>query len=333
MKISRIIIAVVITLIAGYLAGRNSRQEPQTVTGSDGGYTFEMTHLPTAAEKDLARIEIKISGEADSTLKYVFRQRRLGQGEDTPLSRYITMPLDIADSAQGHYYAKVSMSDRGSTSQYYIEIRDNSGGRRAALMRNGDEAFTVRAVGPTSTWVLALHVGLLLLAFFFVTLAAVRALDICRGAGGVGEVVRPYMMAAVSMLLGGFVVGLLVNHYTHGTLWSGVPFGAGTADNMVQVLFLYYLFMVLISFGFLKQGDAAGELFSEEVTARFAIFGFVLTFAFFLLPHTRVFDPAQVRYFSYGYVAVLVALYLYGLFLRSARLKKDTGKRRRNRAR
>lgn len=53
----------------------------------------------------------------------------------------------------------------------------------------------------------------------------------------------------ISLLLGGFVFGPLVQRYAFGVWWSGVPYGHDWTDNKVLVELIFWLFALILNRG------------------------------------------------------------------------------------
>lgn len=98
------------------------------------------------------------------------------------------------------------------------------------------------------------------------------------------EALRPngkpiWMMwaALVTLLLGGFVFGPIMQKYAFGVLWAGVPMGWDLTDNKVTVELVLWLIAV-----FFNTGSRKGGVWSNRTIA---IAG-IATFAIYMIPHS-----------------------------------------------
>jgi hypothetical protein len=118
-----------------------------------------------------------------------------------------------------------SLKERAGKYEFFVEINDGSGALKSLT---GDHPVYARYKAHVPTFVLVFHV----LAIFLSMLMAVRT--VLQAVAG-----RPFkaMLKATIWLLvlGGFVLGPIVQQYAFGVLWSGVPFGWDWTDNKVLV--------------------------------------------------------------------------------------------------
>jgi hypothetical protein len=122
-----------------------------------------------------------------------------------------------------------------------------------------------------------------------------------------------FFLAALFAFLGGYPFGFAMNWYAFGTIWEGVPFGTDATDNKTQLLFVYFLFMVLISLGSLTRGRIGRDLFSPKALGWFGLSAFVLKLAIYLIPHSIQFSVGLTRGVCYSFIGLVVMLYLYAL--------------------
>ena len=88
-----------------------------------------------------------------------------------------------------------------------------------------DEPLVIRFKGAVPAWLLIPHILVMFTGMLFSTRAGLAALDLRANP-------RPYMLWTFALLvLGGIVLGPLVQKYAFGVLWSGFPFGGDLTDN------------------------------------------------------------------------------------------------------
>jgi hypothetical protein len=311
MTFLRIVLAVVLTAGLLYIARTNSRGRPENITHTENGYTFQMTTTPKGYTGDTARILVDIEGPLDDNVFPVIRTARFGQDAATPLNKYDTTPLHVADSLTGRYDHLITAGKRGGKYFYYFEIRDRSGGLRARFTDEG-EPFVLKYVGHVPTWILLAHIVLIFAAVFFVAMGSLHGVDLARTGGSVRPMAKAYFWATVVTFLGGYPFGWAMNWYTFGTVWEGVPFGTDATDNKTQLLFVYFLFVVLASLGSLTQRKFGRNAFRPKTLGVLGAVGFFVMLAIYLIPHSIQFSPGLTRAVCWSFIGLVAAIYIYG---------------------
>ena len=98
-----------------------------------------------------------------------------------------------------------------------------------------DEPVIIRFKGHVPEIVLIPHILLMFLAMLFSNRTALEALDPEGNA-------KRYMYWTIGLfLVGGFILGPLVQKYAFGELWTGIPFGYDLTDNKTLIAMLGWL--------------------------------------------------------------------------------------------
>ncbi len=313
MKFLRIVLAVVLTAALLYVARTNSRGRPEHIVAEQNGYTFEMTTVPKAFETNLVRIVIGIDGDLGPGIRPEFRFSKFGQDATTPLYKYDTRPLQIEDTTANLYFTELNAGERGGRLYYYFEVRDNSGGLRAAFTHSDDKPFVLKYVGHVPTWVLICHIFFIFATVFFVVKGALHGIDVIRGREGARSMARAYMWAVVCAFIGGYPFGFAMNYYTFGPIWEGVPFGTDATDNKTQLLFVYLLFVMIASLGTLSRGKLIRDAFSQKMLGVWGVIGFFVMLAIYLIPHSIQFSPGLTIAVCWSWIGLIFLIYLFGL--------------------
>lgn len=325
MKILRIVIAVLLTAVLLYTARATLQGQPEFVTHTDNGYTFEITTVPKGPEHAMATIQLKITGDLGPGLKPMYRQNKFGQDEITPLYRYGNLQLLVEDSALGLYYTNISTLARGSRIYYYFEVRDETGGRRASFTLEDDKPFAMKFIGDVPPYVIGPHIFLMFATVFCVVMAFLHSFKLLSGGVEAGPIARYIFLAAVASFLGGYPWGIAMNYYAFGGTWEGIPFGTDATDNKTQLLFLYLVMVSLVSLGSLTKGKRR-DLYSPKVLGWFSVFAFVLLMVVYLIPQSIQFSADMTNNVCYGFIGVVTLVYLVGLLNKP---KKEPRKKRR----
>ncbi len=314
-KIIKIGFAVLLTLALLYVARTNSRGQPEYISHSANGITFEMTSVPKTMEKGLAKIYLKIEGVSDTNLIPVIRTSKFGQDATTKIHKYRLVPLVLEDTAQALYRADLSAGIKGGRQYYYFEVRDKVGGRRAIFTSEENQPFVLKYIGHVPQLVLISHIFFIFASVFMITLASLESLLVLRGNGNMARTMKLFLWATLFMFLGCYPIGFAMNSYAFGTVWEGVPFGTDATDNKTQLIFVYLLFMLLAGLKSLTSGKVGRNAFSPSVIGGFGVGAFFVQLAVNLVPHSIQFDPTATYIFCYGFIFVMTAIYAVGLLL------------------
>ncbi|MBT8379728.1 MAG: hypothetical protein KJN64_10890 [Ignavibacteria bacterium] len=81
------------------------------------------------------------------------------------------------------------------------------------------------------------------------------------------------ILTVIFLIIGGFILGPIVQKYAFGEFWTGFPFGHDLTDNKVLIAFIFW-FAALIA------------VFKSKRPVKFVIIASVVTFIIFLIPHS-----------------------------------------------
>lgn len=314
MKLIRIVLAVVLTATLLYIARTNSRGRPEHLLMTDNGYTFETTTVPKGVVQEKVTFTVTIDGPLDSTVVPVIRSSKFGQDQSTPIYQYKTTPLMLVDSLTGRYSHEVTAGRKGDRMWYYFEVRDLSGGLRARFIRSDDRPFVLKYVGEVPPWILITHVFFMFATVFFIVLGSLFGIDLIRGATQATSMARSYLWAVLCAFLGGYPIGFLMNWYTFGGVWEGVPFGTDATDNKTQLLFVYLVFVTLASLSSLTRGRFGVDIFSKKALGWAGATGLAVMLGIYLIPHSIQFSPGLTKTVCWSFIGLVAAIYVGGLW-------------------
>jgi len=110
------------------------------------------------------------------------------------------------------------------------------------LLNNPDEFHTVvRFKGHVPLWILLPHILFMFFAMMFSNLAGIMA---------VAKYSKAKFYTAftlILLLLGGFILGPLVQLYAFGELWTGIPFGWDLTDNKTLIAVVAWVIAFLMN--------------------------------------------------------------------------------------
>lgn len=271
---SRILIGIVITLLVFVAARRISRNKPIELDIEYAGARVTHTSVfeqvgPGAPRIDLA---IDLPGAAIPVLLY-----RVSGGE-----RLETVAMD--DRGGGAWTARLPSLQRGTRIEYGFRLMgmDDTIETRPATTR----FFTLKYKGEVSQTVLLLHILCMFAAFFFIVESLIGASAvIARGESREFTVAMTRWVVAFTFI-GGWPLGFALNWQRFGVLWEGFPFGYDITDNKTQVMFLFWIVVVLLSWRSFFGRRAGRDPVPDRFYAWAVIVSALVSLLIFLVPHS-----------------------------------------------
>jgi len=317
MKYLKVAIAVVLTAIMLVVASSGSRGRPESVSHSEGGFTFEMTTVPKITENQSANITVVVTGfHRDSAHLWLRTTQSTGIDADD-LDSYDRVDMR-SGSGQGEFSVEVTAGRRGGRFYYYFEITDANDATLSAFTQADGSPFLLKYIGDVPSVVTTMHVLFIFATVFFVALATVSAISLIGGGGNVRPMTRYLLWATVFCFLGGYPFGIPMNYYAFDVFWEGVPFGTDATDNKTQLLFVYLLFTTLSGLGTLTGGRFGRDIYTERTLSWVGLSSFAVMLFIYLIPHSIQFSAGLTYAFCYSWIATVALLYLTG-YMRASR--------------
>jgi hypothetical protein len=149
---------------------------------------------------------------------------------------------------------------------YHLTLRR---GGAAAEIPGERETVTIRFKGAVPAGVLVPHVLAMVLVMVVSVRAAIAALA--------GARVKPYAYAAMGLLLlGGFLLGPVVQKYAFGAYWTGWPFGEDLTDNKTLIAGIAWAVALIMLRG--PEGERRGRWWTVGAA--------VVVLAIYTIPHS-----------------------------------------------
>ena len=124
-----------------------------------------------------------------------------------------------------------SLAERAGKYEFFVFVDDGEG---EPVSLTSDKAIYARYKDSVPMLVLLVHITLI---FVSMSLAIRTILETLIGGN-----FKPYIWATIiSLILGAFILGPLVQWYAFGVWWSGFPFGYDWTDNKVVVEMVFWL--------------------------------------------------------------------------------------------
>ncbi|MBN1415347.1 MAG: hypothetical protein JW973_09620 [Bacteroidales bacterium] len=148
--------------------------------------------------------------------------------------------------------------------EYYIIL--HAGGQKISIP--GDESVIIRFRGDVPALIIIPHILFMFVALFLANLAGLMALTR-------DPRFRPYtFVTTAALLLGGMILGPVVQFYAFGELWTGFPRGFDLTDNKTLIAFTFWI----IAF--------AGNMKKERPIL--TIIAAVIMLVIFSIPHSAI---------------------------------------------
>lgn len=214
------LMALVITLSAGYYQRVTGPSHPKKVKTELAGRELKFS-LPRSNEST-SSCEVRIpAAQQDITGRVFFRRFPTGDTWDT-----LTMVRSNTD-----LIALLPAQPPAGKLEYFVELADGSETRRL----DGENTAVIRFRGPVPAVVLILHVFMMFLAMLCANIAGLSA-------AFRHDRMRIYTIyTLVLMVLGGFILGPVMQKYAFGEFWTGVPFGWDLTDNKTLIAVVFWV--------------------------------------------------------------------------------------------
>jgi hypothetical protein len=123
-------------------------------------------------------------------------------------------------------------------------------------------------------------------AFFFMVMAALCANELRKGIGTKKPTVKMVRWLILFTFIGGWPLGFILNAQRFGPMWEGFPFGYDVTDNKTQIMFVFWLMVVLLGWGSFIGRSPETDRFGDREWSVAVLIASVLSLAIFLIPHS-----------------------------------------------
>src|SRR5574341_84746 len=281
MKIGRIILALILTLVLLFIARRLAMVQPRVMQNTSGGITISHQNYGKVPENQnfamSATITPKLAAGQKLVLNFVYG------GVDSDWS-----PAEMSPGNTGSdtLVAYINRQPKGEKFFYYFEAQDSIGTVVASLGRES-QPLHLRFEGKVPGYVIGPHIFCMFAGVFFAFLALFGALGLLRNQEEVNQVARKVGWTALFILLGGFPLGIMVARAAVGGAgWGGFPLGNDITDNKTLMIFLFWLLLVILGKGSIFQRNPEKNLVKPGTYGKLTLVGFILLLGLYLIPHS-----------------------------------------------
>ena len=146
---------------------------------------------------------------------------------------------------------------------YHFYLKDGTGD----YVPLTEDATILRFRDPVPMWIIVFH-----LIFIFATI--ILAIRTAFEAFFKGNHVKIYtLLTVISLILGGFIFGPLMQKFAFGEYWTGWPYGHDLTDNKTLIGFIFWAI-------------ALWATYKKPQTRIFQIIASIMLIAVYLIPHS-----------------------------------------------
>lgn len=208
------LLAILITLVLSIYQRMTGPTHPKSVTVELDGESYKIKLPRSGVQKDEIVTLKDIPQNTNAQLHY----RRYPTSED-----YITVDFEWKDNV---WQANLPVQPVAGKLQYYITV----GGKDY----QADEPILIRFRNDVPAMILIPHILLMFASMLFAVYTFL--LVITRK-----EYRKWLKITVVTLFVGGFIFGPLVQHAAFGPWWTGFPYGTDLTDNKTLISFLFFV--------------------------------------------------------------------------------------------
>ncbi len=249
-------LALVIMLAAGVFQRMTGPTYPVSGTAEIAGRSFDYSLERTHGGEDDQPVRIPLAGPG---IQGSVEWRRFKV--DEPWAA-IPMVPEVGDEGQVLAAYLPHQPPAGK-----LEYRVILTAEEERLVLPERRAAVTRFKGDVPATVLALHIILMFIGLMLSTRTGLEALS------PTGETRRLAIWSFALLVVGGMILGPIVQYYAFGALWTGVPFGWDLTDNKTLIFVVAWAWA-------LYAGRGGRDARKAVLTAS------VLTLAVYLIPHS-----------------------------------------------
>jgi len=224
------VLAFIITLSAAVYQRMTGPTYPKryNVTVNNTKQELKLTRSLSLDQKSEVRLNI-----VDPSVKAKLFFKRFKSNEDYQIKDFIYRD----DPKHAGFFAEIPQQPAAGKLEYYIEITDSN--RTQTYLK--ETPVVIRFKGGVPAFILIPHILVMFLAMLFSTLAGLMAVikyPLFRKYG---------LWTLILMIIGGMILGPVVQYYAFGDLWTGVPFGWDLTDNKTLIGLLFWILAVVMN--------------------------------------------------------------------------------------
>ncbi|MHC4944947.1 MAG: hypothetical protein ACYTG7_18180, partial [Planctomycetota bacterium] len=240
MKIMRIVLAVVITLLMVVTARYFGPNRKYTVeTRADGLVLSHKAPRSQTGEGPAALdVRVKLDGRKAADLDIELKGRVKGAPDWERLS---VARIESGDEGWDKVFV-FEVPPKPYTTRYFytFEIGLAKEEQELSLAREDGAPMMVKFKGDVPAWIVIAHVLGMFGGFFLLILCAFHSVGLAMGREDHKASSRLAWWSWIVMFMGGVPFGFAMNYYAFNVFWEAFPFGGDVTDNKTQIALLLW---------------------------------------------------------------------------------------------
>ncbi|MCK5824012.1 MAG: hypothetical protein KAG96_01240 [Ichthyobacteriaceae bacterium] len=249
-----IVLSVLITISASVFQKLVGPTHPDWMKTDISGQVYKYKLPRSNAGEFLAPIKIEMPNSSVSA-KVHYKHYPVIEGEE-----YSVINFERNDN---ELIAELPHQSAAGKLMYYIELITPT----ESIFEKKDTPIVLRYRDPVPIGVLAPHIFFMFFAMLLSTLSGLSA------ATGRLDYKIWGRYAIISLIIGGFIFGPIMQKYAFGEFWTGIPFGWDLTDNKTLIALIAWTYAIF-------------KCKTQEENRVFFIFAAITTLAVFLIPHS-----------------------------------------------
>ena len=236
-------LAFLITISAAIYQRATGPTYPKKHTISVNGVEYPQKLVRSLGLDEDPVVKLRIS-DTTANAKIYFR-RYLSKEEfqsadfqfrSNPIHSFVMNKIFHVTKDEG-FFAEVPQQPAAGKIEYYLEITDQSGVKNYLK----ETPVVIRFKGGVPGYILIPHILFMFIAMLFSNLSGILAVFKVPS-------FRKYTMWTFGCLLvGGMILGPVVQLYAFGDLWTGIPFGWDLTDNKTLIAFAFWILAIVMN--------------------------------------------------------------------------------------
>ena len=158
------------------------------------------------------------------------------QFKSKPIHSFVMNKIFNVTKEEG-FYAEVPQQPAAGKIEYYFELTDQA----ETKTYQKESPVVIRFKGGVPGYILIPHILFMFIAMVFSNLSGLLAIF------KVPSYRKYTLLTFGSLLLGGMILGPVVQLYAFGDLWTGIPFGWDLTDNKTLIAFVFWVLAVVMN--------------------------------------------------------------------------------------
>lgn len=237
------ILAILITVSAAIYQRKTGPTYPKRYEVTVNGVKYPIKLVRSLGLDEESQIKLKIT---DTTICAKVYYKRYPSNDEfqssdfhfqsRPINSYVMNKIFKIEKEEG-FFAAIPQQPAAGKLEYYIEITDRTGSQTYFK----ESPVVVRFKGGVPGFILVPHILFMFIAMLFSNLSGILAVF------KVSSYRKYALWTFVCLLIGGMILGPLVQLYAFGDLWTGIPFGWDLTDNKTLIAFIFWILAVMMN--------------------------------------------------------------------------------------